>query len=457
MERKSSDREKGNESSSDRQRGQEQESSPSNGASSPVASLHHVGGNQTVQRLYESGEIQASLSVSQPNDPAEREAERVAERVMRTSDPGPISDTRTDTEVNRQGTAGSPLNAGTRERIKSVTNGGKPILPSTRSYFEPRFGRDFSDVRVHTGQQASRAAESIDADAFTHGKDIVFRRGKYDPHSRDGKELLAHELTHVVQQNERSDRIHRQKNQETMVFPLPWPRGMQGTIPGGTVVSTIDLKPIHNALKTNNGKGWDPQFPDFHKSEVVVPFGTNQDWWSSQLDNMNNFTSYELPGLRSTMLNITPRMQIKAEIADHTFKGVKGQQSIQMGSGSTGGASVSTSESSTEGTSATAGGEVGGEGAKATGEVGASQSRTESKSVSRQGNRSTGVSGDAMIRFRVTLKFNIKIDATYDALGASTGGFQDWYAWDKGQYFPSSGTYTTTAILEIPKRKCSPY
>src|SRR6185503_3554264 len=70
-----------------------------------------------------------------------------------------------------------------------------------RAFFEPRFGANFSQVRVHTDTQAARTASSINAKAFTIGRDIAFAAGQYAPHSGEGQRLLAHELTHVVQQS----------------------------------------------------------------------------------------------------------------------------------------------------------------------------------------------------------------------------------------------------------------
>jgi hypothetical protein len=74
-------------------------------------------------------------------------------------------------------------------------------LPRTsRSFFEPRFGRDFGEVRVHADAPAGEAAQSIGAKAFTYQNHIAFGPGQYAPHSDSGKRLLAHELTHVLQQ-----------------------------------------------------------------------------------------------------------------------------------------------------------------------------------------------------------------------------------------------------------------
>jgi GH24 family phage-related lysozyme (muramidase) len=86
-------------------------------------------------------------------------------------------------------------------KIGKLRGKGKEMPESLRSYFEPRFGYDFSDVRIHNDNEAIRLASSINAYAFTLGRDIMFGRGAYVPETFEGKNLLAHELTHVVQQN----------------------------------------------------------------------------------------------------------------------------------------------------------------------------------------------------------------------------------------------------------------
>ena len=81
-----------------------------------------------------------------------------------------------------------------------VSSGGAPLQPDVRSDMESRFGQDFGDVRVHTDGAAHESAKSVNAQAYTVGSDVVFQRDKYDPESEAGKHMLAHELTHVVQQ-----------------------------------------------------------------------------------------------------------------------------------------------------------------------------------------------------------------------------------------------------------------
>ena len=94
--------------------------------------------------------------------------------------------------------------------ISSMKGGGQPLPDSTRAFFEPRFKRDFSNVRLHTGREFSKAAVALNAKAFTVGSDIVFGPEQYAPDTQGGKHLLAHELTHVVQQGYTTPTYQRQ-------------------------------------------------------------------------------------------------------------------------------------------------------------------------------------------------------------------------------------------------------
>jgi hypothetical protein len=85
-------------------------------------------------------------------------------------------------------------------KINSSKGSGEGLPDTAREFFEPRFGQDFSDVKVHAGSESDNLNRSISARAFTSGNDIFFRDGEYNPDNSSGRELLAHELTHVVQQ-----------------------------------------------------------------------------------------------------------------------------------------------------------------------------------------------------------------------------------------------------------------
>ena len=93
---------------------------------------------------------------------------------------------------------------------KTLSSTGKPLDPVTRAFFEPRFGRDLGDVRVHTGNEASESARSVNAHAYTVGNHVVFGAEQYSPESTDGRRLMAHELTHVLQQQGPGQSIARQ-------------------------------------------------------------------------------------------------------------------------------------------------------------------------------------------------------------------------------------------------------
>lgn len=176
-----------------------------------VAPIQQAVGNQTVQRLYERGELQTKLTVSRPSDESEHEANQVADQIMRMSPAEPALNSEKRNRIHRNGGSGArAVDRNTEQQIESLSSGGRSLPRAARSFFEPRFGRDFSDVRIHNDANANQAAESINAEAFTLGQDIVFANGNYQPGTTQGKQLLAHELTHVIQQDGGGARSDRQ-------------------------------------------------------------------------------------------------------------------------------------------------------------------------------------------------------------------------------------------------------
>lgn len=101
-------------------------------------------------------------------------------------------------------------------RLSASRGGGQPMAPPTHAFMSSAFGRDFGQVRIHTGSEAVQMNQGLNARAFTHGSDIYFNRGQYNPESTDGKRLLAHELTHVVQQGEAIRRQPANPTQENV-------------------------------------------------------------------------------------------------------------------------------------------------------------------------------------------------------------------------------------------------
>jgi hypothetical protein len=184
--------------------------------SSPVEEilfLQRTIGNQAVQRLMKSGALQAKLRIGAPGDVYEREADRVADAVMMMPQPQAVSGgalniqracpkCENEEEIQAKATSGSisEVNPDLEINIESIKGGGKPLSENERAFFEPRFGHDFSGVRVHTDAKAGESAREVNALAFTAGQNVVFGAGRYAPHTNEGRRLLAHELTHVLQQ-----------------------------------------------------------------------------------------------------------------------------------------------------------------------------------------------------------------------------------------------------------------
>jgi hypothetical protein len=209
-----------------------------------------------LQRQLGNSFLQAKLKVSQPNDKYEQEADRIANLVMQMPEPEVLRQpeeeeeeeliqskplveqitplvqrqieeeeeeeellqTKLETDakhsVQRQAEEeeeeflqtkkgaghGGAVNSDVEARINKLKGGGKPLSASARAFFEPRFGQGFSQVRVHTDTGAAELAGVFKARAFTLGQNVIFGAGQYIPESPAGRRLIAHELTHVLQQ-----------------------------------------------------------------------------------------------------------------------------------------------------------------------------------------------------------------------------------------------------------------
>jgi outer membrane protein OmpA-like peptidoglycan-associated protein len=182
-------------------------------ANTPTRRLQDSAGNQAVKRLYEREELLASLAVGRPDDPLEREAERVAEEVVVESGRPVSADGAEPPSVrpSSRGTATERVDSDVTRQIESLSGSGRALGTRERAYFESAFGRGFGDVRIHEGNDAARAADAIGARAFTYGNDIVFNSGEYSPRTDSGKRLLAHELTHVAQNDTGVGTVRRQE------------------------------------------------------------------------------------------------------------------------------------------------------------------------------------------------------------------------------------------------------
>jgi cell wall-associated NlpC family hydrolase len=236
--------------------------------------------------------IQAKLTIGQPNDKYEQEADRVADQVMRMPEPQvqrvcpkceddlqrqPIEPEEEEEEtlqakaianqitpliqrqaepeeeeeeeeeellqpklasvIQRQAEPGeekeeeeellqpkahsgrsSAISSDIQDRLTTLRGRGQPLSQSERAFFEPRLGTDLGQVRVHANGEAAQLNRELNAQAFTHGRDVFFGAGKYRPESGEGKRLLAHELTHVIQQRAVAQRQPPQPSHSTAIL-----------------------------------------------------------------------------------------------------------------------------------------------------------------------------------------------------------------------------------------------
>ncbi|NIJ54693.1 eCIS core domain-containing protein [Dyadobacter arcticus] len=172
--------------------------------------------------------IQPKLTIGDSNDHFEQQADRVADHVMSMSATHDPTSGGSDARIQRKcatcaheeehlqrkpfnitpiiqttGAQGAgDASSFVSGQIASVRGGGSPMNERTRSFMESRFGSDFSSVKIHTDSTAIQLSQELNAQAFTVGNDVFFNRGKYNPESNAGKHLLAHELTHTLQQGE---------------------------------------------------------------------------------------------------------------------------------------------------------------------------------------------------------------------------------------------------------------
>lgn len=184
--------------------------------------------------------LQAKLTVNRPGDVYEREADRVAEQVMRMSG-GKSPATRKDISLMLKANSGEQVTHEAPPIVNQALSGnGQPLDADTQEVMGARFGTDFNHVRVHADEQAKDSAQAIHARAYTVGSDVVFGEGQYQPGTQDGQRLIAHELTHVVQQGGGVTGAN--------IFTSPGVKSVQRFSPPGHLESTlVGLKDSYSA------------------------------------------------------------------------------------------------------------------------------------------------------------------------------------------------------------------
>jgi hypothetical protein len=212
--------------------------------SAAIRSVNDLRGKHDFSQISLSS-VQTKLTISHPGDQFEREADRVAEEVMRMPQGGDLEVTGSigslprisrwtgqndNSEIRRQTAEEEEEEEFTTEnllslkeasgsshtaspevaaQIQSARGSGEPLGTELRAFFEPRFGHDFSSVRIHRDARASETTRALNARAYTLGRDIAFAPNEFQPETHAGRMLLAHELTHVVQQSNQVQTVMR--------------------------------------------------------------------------------------------------------------------------------------------------------------------------------------------------------------------------------------------------------
>lgn len=224
--------------------------------------------------------VQPKLTVGAPNDKYEQEADKVAAQVVKqinTPQPSSTQDIQRETPqeeeelqmkpmLQRMGYEGGDVSSDIESSIQGARGGGSALEPRLQDQMGQAMGADFSGVRVHTDARSDQLNQSIQAKAFTTGNDVFFRQGAYDPTSRGGQELIAHELTHVVQQTGAVQRSALTK--------------IEGTQAGDRIqrddeiVGDVDLSGFSDKAKKTSLGGSDPSLLEDPEKQTTTSVGT---------------------------------------------------------------------------------------------------------------------------------------------------------------------------------------
>jgi len=253
---------------------------------SAQAPLRRQPGSGTLGEPMRAFARSGSLRIGGVHDLLEREADRVADRIIATRPVIPTvsrasffgvqracsaCEEREDEEVRRKAvTGGAPsLSAAVAGDIHRLQRGGgQPLPPGTREFMEPRFGADLGGVRVHHHSDSHRLNEQLGARAFTLGNDIFFGHGQYQPETTAGRRLLAHELTHTLQQRGRNAPIVRRLAQEPMSSTEDTAEAVAEDVELGTIATSYDFEERVRALSRSerrhlrsllSGRSWADQ------------------------------------------------------------------------------------------------------------------------------------------------------------------------------------------------------
>ncbi|CAG0986641.1 hypothetical protein METP2_02314 [Methanosarcinales archaeon] len=298
--------------------------------------LQRTIGNQAVGRLLKSGALQAKLKVGQPGDTYEQEADRVAEQVMRMPQmqvqgsrgtevsghghpiqrkcPGCNKGTKIGKEEEdeklwkKEASGPAPevqASSDLQQKLNTSKGSGRTLPEDTRSSFESAIGADFSNVNIHTGTDAAEMNKELGAQAFTHGSDIYFNEGKYDPSSISGKRLLAHELTHTVQQGS-ALRTKKQAGYEGGYLKSGAPNVQAAWYNFDIPFTDYQFDPSIEGIKTAGNLAKDTVVEGFEwiVDEIKALISSGIDWLNEKWNSIKEFASSGFESLKKSFTDI---------------------------------------------------------------------------------------------------------------------------------------------------------
>jgi hypothetical protein len=214
-----------------------------------------------------AGALQTRLAIREPGDHYEQEAERAALKVTSTPDSQlrrtwtwggtcPKCGNHKDGEeqIQAKPAQGSAIGEATAPPAveKVLASSGRPLDPATRAFFEPRFGQDFSQVRVHSDRPAAESAKALNAQAYTMGNHIIFGERFGAPATQAGLQLLAHELTHVVQQGTHLRAIQRLPTPSSTNYAFDTYRVTEADLSNPDIVARFQSLPLNQLVHYRN-------------------------------------------------------------------------------------------------------------------------------------------------------------------------------------------------------------
>ena len=235
-----------------------------------------VAGSKCAECAKKKSGLQRKLTIGASNDPLEQEADQVADQVLAAPAHSTVS--AVPPRIQRftgQATEGMDTAPASVDRV--LASSGWPLEPALQQDMGQRFGHDFSRVRVHSGAAAEQSARDVNANAYTVGHNIVFGAGQFAPGTHGGRRLIAHELTHVVQQTDAergrvSQRLARQKASEatksksSIILTITQQSGKTVLAVNDVAIAETDVPPGEIAFYSN----WTPENLDI---VIVFPEG----------------------------------------------------------------------------------------------------------------------------------------------------------------------------------------